>query len=111
MGRHYCWRQKCRVVTVIEVLSPANKTRHRDRYIANRDAILSSDSHLVEIDVAAYSVLVARSRPNASHRGELYEFGLRDHLPVVPVPLKPGDDDVPLDLPELLRRVYVRPAR
>ncbi len=67
MGRHYCWPQKCRVVTVIEVLSPANKTRHRDRYIANRDAILSSDSHLVEIDLL---------------RGDLYEFGLRDRLPV-----------------------------
>jgi hypothetical protein len=106
------------LVTVVEVLSPANKTRHRDRYLANRDAILSSDVHLVEIDllrngkpmeptVNVYCILVARSQINAPHRGELYEFGLRDRLPVIPVPLKPDDDDVPLDMSALFRKIYV----
>lgn len=109
------------LITVIELLSPANKGRHRDRYLAKRDAILSSDVHLVEIDLlrggermeqtippAGYAVMVARSRENTSHEGALYEIGLRDPLPVVPVPLLEDDPDVPLNLPGLFRKVYTQ---
>lgn len=109
-----------RLVTVVEVLSPANKDRHRDRYLANRDAILYSDTHLVEIDLLrggqrmepdfpeeGYVILVARSQPDRPHRGDVYEIGLRDGLPVIPIPLSPDDPDVPLNLPELVKGVYV----
>ena len=109
-----------RLVTVLEVLSPANKSRHRDRYLANRDAILSSATHLVEIDLLlggqrtepdfpdeGYVILVARAQKDKAHHGDVYEFSLRDALPVIPVPLSPDDPDVPLNLPELVRGVYV----
>ena len=41
------------VVTVIEVLSPANKRpgRGRDSYLQKRDRVLGSPTHLVEIDL------------------------------------------------------------
>jgi Protein of unknown function (DUF4058) len=109
-----------RLVTVIEVLSPSNKAGHRDRYLANRDAILYSSTHLIELDLLrggkrmeadfpneGYVLMVARAQPNAPHRGEVYEVGLRDPLPVLPVPLAKGDADVPLNLPELVRAVYI----
>ena len=107
------------LVTVIELLSPSNKGRHRDRYLANRDAILYSDTHLIEIDLLrggecmepatftdGYMILVARAQADKPHQGELYEIDLREALPVIPVPLKPGDADVPLDLPTLFQQVY-----
>jgi len=110
-----------KLVTVVEVLSPANKGKHRDRYLANRDSILYSDVHLIEIDLLrggqrmeaeisteGYAIFVARSQTDSPHRGELYEIGLRDALPVIPVPLKPGDPDVPLDMPGLFRNLYIQ---
>lgn len=109
-----------RLVTVVEVLLPSNKTSHRDRYIANRSALMSEGIHLIEIDLirvgqhmeaeidsGRYAALVVRARDGEPHRGELYEFGLRDPLPVIPVPLMAGDDDVPLDLPGIFKQVYV----
>lgn len=109
-----------KLITVVELLSPACKNHHRDRYLANRDAVLLSDVHLIEIDllrggermepdtpVEGFVILVARSQPRQPHRGELYEIGLRDPLPVIPVPLKPGDVDAPLDLPTLFKQVYI----
>lgn len=108
------------LVTAIEILSPANKVRHRDRYLAKRDAFLSSDSHLIEIDLLRggkrlepdvptedYVILVARSQADHPHQGELYEIGLRALLPIIPVPLKPDDPDVPLNLRALFRDVYI----
>jgi hypothetical protein len=52
-------------------------------------------------------ILVARSRPDKPHHGDVYEFGLRDPLPVIPVPLTNDDPDVPLNLPELVKGIYV----
>lgn len=110
-----------KLVTVIELLSPANKTRHRDRYLANRDAILLSDVHLIEIDwlrggqrmepsteQVVGLILVARARSEQSHQGELYEMSLRGSIPIVPVPLTEEDEDVPLNLPDLYREVYIK---
>ncbi len=37
---------------------------------------------------------------------EGWPVSVRDPLPVMPVPLLPGDDDVPLDLPHALRTIY-----
>lgn len=109
-----------RLVTVLEVLSPSNKKQHRDRYISGRDRLLYPNKiHLVEIDLLrdgdpiepniqtqTCSVLVVRAQEPM--RGELYEIGLRDSLPVIPVPLLPGDADVPLDLGFLFRETYIR---
>lgn len=59
------------------------------------------------IPAEGYAVVVLRSQPGALHRGELYEIGLRDPLPVVPVPLREGAADVPHDLPGSFRTLYV----
>jgi len=113
-------RRNPRVVTVVELLSPTNKTPgpDRDEYLRKRALILEQRTHLVEIDLrrggerphypplppCAYYVLVSRwqDRPVVG----FWPIGLRDPLPVIPIPLTPPDADVPLDLQALLHRVY-----
>ena len=109
-------RETSEVITVIELLSPTNKAPGSDReqYIGKRKAVLSSNTHLVEIDLLRggqrmpvedlppcdYVVMVSRSyeRP----RVELWPFMLRDPLPLIPVPLRLGRTDATLDLGQLL---------
>ncbi len=113
-------RRSRRVVTVLELLSPSNKTPgpDRDDYLRKRLRILDGRTHLVEIDLrrggerphypttppCAYYVLVSRwqQRPMV----DFWPIGLRDRLPVIPIPLTPPDPDVTLDLQDLLHRVY-----
>ena len=100
------------LVTVIEVLSPANKTGEgRREYLHKRRRILRSDVNLIEIDLlrsgervpmasplpeSDYFVLVHRAstRPVAG----VWPIGLADRLPSVPVPILPPDPDIGLDL-------------
>ena len=113
-----------RVVTVIEVLSPANKTpgsKGRSAYRAKREDVLDSDSHFVELDLLRagdrtpagcllpdcdYRVAVSRQedRPMA----DWWFLSLRQPLPKIPVPLCAGDADVELDLQNLLNTTYDR---
>ncbi|MGI0493208.1 DUF4058 family protein [Alkalinema pantanalense CENA528] len=121
-----------RVVTVIEVLSPKNKRsgEGRDQYLSKRLKVLSSQSHLIEIDLlrggepmpmkpevaSDYRVLVSRVEQRGRVLGsggdrrpslaELYAFSLRDGLPCFPVPLLGEDVEPIVDLNALLRRVY-----
>ncbi len=108
------------VVTVVEILSPKNKRTgtDRDQYLSQRMQVLSSQSHLVEIDLlrggeplpmanaerSDYRVLVSRveQRPLA----QLYPFNLRDPLPVFALPLRGSAADVGIDLNALLQMVY-----
>jgi hypothetical protein len=106
------------LVTVLELLSPTNKGRHREQYLLKRDQVLVSTAHLVEIDLLRgggpmpapdrpecdYSVIVSRAerRPEA----DFWPIRLRERLPVIPVPLRSPDRDATLDLQELLHRVY-----
>ncbi len=112
------------VVTVIETLSPSNKRGGGDgrrEYLAKRDEILSSTSHLVELDllrggerlpvveplpVADYFCIV--SRHHRRPRAELYAWSIQQPLPTVMVPLKRGDSDVPLALQLVFDTVYSR---
>ncbi len=109
-----------RVVTIIELLSPANKALGKDRgaYLDKREAIFSSDAHFVEIDLlrggepmpfegcpaSDYRIAVSRvlQRPTV----EIWPFGLRDPIPIVPVPLKVTDPELPIDLKAVLDSVY-----
>ncbi len=113
-------RETFEVVTVIELLSPTNKAAGSDReqYIGKRKAILSSNAHLVEIDLLRggqrmpveelppcdYVVMVSRSyeRP----RVELWPFGLHDPLPLIPVPLRLGKRDATIDLGEIFQQQF-----
>jgi hypothetical protein len=108
-------RETREVITVIELLSPTNKAPGSDReqYVGKRKAILASNTHLVEVDLlrggermpiedaprSDYLIMVSRSdeRP----RVELWPIGLRDPLPLIPIPLRIGDRDATLDLGKL----------
>jgi hypothetical protein len=101
-----------RLVTLIELLSPANK--HGDgarEYAERRVELLQTQVHLLEIDLlrggerirfndplppASYFVFLSRQerRPFTL----VWSIGLRDRLPVVPVPLLAPDPDAALDL-------------
>jgi hypothetical protein len=113
-------RQSRELVTVIELLSPSNKRRGEDRgkYLDKRRGVLKSTAHLVEIDLlrghapmplvgrpeCAYSALVSRAerRPVV----DFWPVGLRDRLPVIPIPLRLPDSDARVDLQEALDQVY-----
>jgi hypothetical protein len=114
-------RRDRRVVTVIELLSPANKYSGPDReqYLGKRGGLLASSAHLVEIDLLRggprmpfagplpecdYYALVSRMerRPTA----DFWPIRLRDRLPVLPIPLRAPDPDARLDLQAALHHVY-----
>lgn len=110
-----------RVVTVLEVLSPSNKAgEDRDQYLLKRAEVFAAKVNLVELDLlrdgermpfgkpkppaADYYALVCRGgqHPKAS----VWAWTVRDPLPVLPVPLKPADGDIALDVRPSLDRAY-----
>ncbi len=109
-----------RVVTVIEILSPANKIagEGRQKYEMKRRQVLGSLTNLVEIDLLRlglplpsqppdqrdYRILVSRGweRP----RGLLYSFNLPMPIPTIPVPLQRGEEEFHLSLGDLLPKIY-----
>jgi hypothetical protein len=109
-----------RLVTCIEVLSPTSKRGPgREEYAGKRFQILSGTAHLVEIDwlrlgtrfptaqplpAAPYFVFV--SHAERRHEVDVWPIALERKLPVVPIPLLPGDEAVPLDLQQALGVVY-----
>lgn len=113
-------RENQELVTVVELLSPANKYAgpDRDQYLAKRMELLGGPVHLVEIDLlrggpplpaenrpdCSYSVLVSRyeSRLDA----DFWPIALRERLPEIPVPVRAPDLDARLDLQTVLDRIY-----
>jgi hypothetical protein len=109
-----------RLVTLIEILSPVNKRGEGvGDYAARRQELLQTRTHLLEIDLlrqgtriqllgepppAPYYVYLSRwqRRPLT----QVWPVGLREPLPVVPVPLLPPDPDVPLDLQASVRACF-----
>ena len=118
-------RNADRVVTAIEVLSPGNKSAGQlnDDYRAKIDDYEAAGSNWVEIDLLRsrrdrmpvpwdalspasrrdYVVLTYRA---TTGRVSAYPIGLRDPLPTIAVPLRPTDDDAPLDLRTVFNRAY-----
>jgi hypothetical protein len=112
------------VVTAIEILSPTNKldSRGRATYMAKRRKVLASATNLVEIDLLRagepmalavsprrrddYRILVSRARERP--RAFLYQFGLRDPIPTIPIPLRADDAEPALALNRLLHEIYAR---
>jgi len=114
------------LVTAIEILSPVNKKpghkAHTD-YLRKRDHLLSSMTHLVEIDllragqrppldrpVPAAPYYVTLSRAERRPQVEVWPVQLWDRLPAIPIPLRAPDADVSLDLAECVASVYDRAA-
>jgi hypothetical protein len=109
-----------RPVTVIEFLTPTNKRgAGRAEYLSRRDGFLRKSIRLVEIDLDRLGerVLVARSSPRAPYfvfvsRGgersitEVWPIALSQPLPIIPIPLLPGDADAILDLQLVMNAAY-----
>ncbi len=108
------------LVTVIEVLSPINKSSQgRRAYLEKRDSLHASRINLVEIDLLLPGAPMPMKQPIAPGgyytivaRGprlplaEIYRWSVRDRVPGVPIPLTNGDPDVVIDLGALASRVY-----
>ncbi len=113
------------VVTLIEVLSPANKVGDgREHYLQKQTELLNTKANLVEIDLLGYGqdTVLARnaiitepadwryqiniSRAQRRHELELYAVPLRERLPRCRIPLRPPDPDVVLDLTAVFNRCY-----
>lgn len=110
------------LITVIELLSPTNKlSKGRDEYLIKRDAILSEEIHLVELDLLVngqrlptaeplpqddYYAFVARHerRPLC----DVYHWSVRRPLPAIPVPLKSPDPDVIVELQPIFAETFQR---
>lgn len=114
-----------KLITVIEVLSPANKEgREASRYRAKCSDYLAAGVSVVEIDLLrrgehvvqapidslddseANPYLVSVTRGHRIWQNELYQSGLRESLPVIAIPLRPQDSDVALDVQSLVDRTY-----
>ena len=97
------------LITVLEILSPANKKAGEGRslYEAKRIKILTTKTNLIEIDllrsgqpmpvqgapISQYRILVSRAsdRPHA----DLFAFDLQEEIPDFPVPLR-GEQPEPI---------------
>jgi Protein of unknown function (DUF4058) len=115
------------LVTLIEVLSPTNKirgSRGRASFMSKRQEIMNTEIHWVEIDLlragvhsvsnpplhpsSDYRILASRSDQRT--RTHYWPVGVRDALPVISIPLRGKDPEVPLDLGAVFRTVYDRAA-
>lgn len=113
-----------RLVTCVEVLSPANKRRGVEGwevYQRKRQSLLLGAAHLVEIDLvrggsklpmvdpwpaSPYSVLVCR-RQRAPYC-QVWPVHFQQPLPPIPVPLAGSDPDVMLPLQPMIEAIYAR---
>ena len=110
------------IVTTIEVLSPSNKRggEGRRQYLLKRNACLLGERNFVEIDLLrggsrmpvasgypAGEYIVAVFRMTRPGKGGLWPIGLRGPLPVIPIPLLPGEDDLRIDLAPMVNSIYV----
>jgi hypothetical protein len=110
------------LVTLIEVLSPTNKirgSRGRESFMEKRRDTMASEVHWVEIDLlragdpsvtrpplrpSNYRILVWRAGERL--KGRYWPVSVRQPLPVVGIPLRGKDPDVPLDLGAVLNAAY-----
>lgn len=113
-----------KLVTVIEVLSPTNKSHGagRRKYCKKRNRILDSNTNLIEIDLLRagkpmpikaqepvetdYRIMISPSSPRPI--ADLLAFGIRQPIPAIPIPLMPRDPEPSLDLNGVLHALYDR---
>lgn len=110
------------LVTIIEVMSPTNKilgAEGRTSFLRKKREVLKTEVNWVEIDLLRggepsvaraslrpcdYRVLVYRGHPRP--RARYWPISIRNRLPVIAVPLRGKDPDVPLDLGAVLKAAY-----
>lgn len=117
-----------RVITMIEFVSPSNKRPGpgRQLYVRKQQEARDAAVNLAEIDLTRgeENVTIADPAHVAAHRRGLYHASvwravswsevlyfpipLRARLPVIPIPLRPEDRDVTLDLQALVNQAHER---
>lgn len=117
-----------RLVTSIEVLSPSNKTagnKGRDLYLQKQKEVLESRAHLIEIDLLRYGTHtsavphdwlrhqvgtidyhVCSHQFDVPNEFSVYPIRLEQSLPLIRVPLLPGDGHVEADLQMVFNHAY-----
>jgi uncharacterized protein DUF4058 len=116
-------RDNDETVTVIEILSPTNKSSRdgRPEYLAKRNSLLRSRAHLVELDLLrggerlptvephpAGDYFAFVSRVERRPKAEVYSWTLERSMPTIPIPLTDGDPDVTLELQAAFTMTYDR---
>ncbi len=112
------------IVAVIELLSPSNKIRGsegRKSFIQKRREVLASSAHWIEIDllrdglrtanlrdITPTEYLVYLSRATVPRHDFAWAISLRAPLPVIALPLRDGDADIPIDLQQALEETIER---
>ena len=114
------------VVTVIELLSPSNKTsgKGRKEYLKKQNELLQSDTHLLEIDLlkqglhtvatpervlknqGKWDYLISLRRVSFERHFEFWVNQLNESLPLVGIPLTDGYPDFVLDLQNIFNAAY-----
>ncbi len=111
-----------KVVTVIEVLSPDNKTPRATglkSFRRKRSAVVKSRAHWVEIDLLRRGTSLALRERIEPHQyfvhvspvklrpqGWVWPIALPQRLPVILIPLRAKDDNLPFDLQLVLDAAY-----
>jgi uncharacterized protein DUF4058 len=114
------------LVTIIEFVSPANKRANGLHDLASKRAeLLTSGINFVEIDLVRSGDWPALLRPHVCPRDGvscyrvtvrlaadpaavyLYPLRLQQPLPSIPIPLRPNDAEVRLDLQSLVEGAYL----
>jgi hypothetical protein len=116
------------LLAVIEFAQPTRKRDGRDRksYLRRRDEFFDHQVSIVEIDLlrdgerllrttgapfpepAAFDYIACVFRRSRPRQCELYVWGIRDRLPILPLPLGPPHSDAALDLQAALDAAYDR---
>jgi hypothetical protein len=113
-----------RLVTCIEVLSPANKRRGTEgweQYLRKRNALLLGQANLIEIDLVRGGQRMPMVEPwptspcyllvswqSRAPYCRVWPVGYREPLPEIPVPLASPDPDLSLQLQPMIEAVYER---
>ena len=111
-----------RVVTVLELLSPSNKSPSQDgrgEYLTKRREFLMTGCNLIELDLLRGGRRLPMSKPlppgdyfalvgrvNREPRCQVFGWPLRAKLPLIPVPLLPSDPETTLDLDAAFATAY-----
>ncbi|MEI7687152.1 MAG: DUF4058 family protein [Planctomycetota bacterium] len=110
------------LVSVLELLSPTNKTGSGFyEYEYKRSNILKQNVHLFELDLLRLGDAPVLSQPlppgdyralltRAERRSycNVYTFSMRQSLPMLPIPLRAPDPDLTMDLQAVFELAYQR---
>lgn len=107
------------LVTCIEILSPVNKREPGlTAYRQKRQRLYQAGVHLIELDFlrrgtrpfahprlpdVSYAIALTRAGSGVM---DVWPLRLQDSLPIIPVPLRSPDPDVPLELPQVMADIY-----